>query len=94
MLVKQGDLSIGISTGGASPSAAIYWKKQIAGLIPEDMAGMLAYLDGLREWVKRAVPLEKDRAKVFSRLFHICVEQGWPVEEKKLVELLGEEARL
>lgn len=67
-LVKRGPLSIGISTGGASPSGAVYWKQRIANLIPEDAGDLLEYLDGLRATVKQTVPDEKDRAVAFAAL--------------------------
>ena len=88
-LVKRGSLSVGISTGGASPSAAIYWKKRIDGLVPEDTGDLLDYLDGLRERVKQAVPDEMARAGIFSILFHTCVENGWPLSGETLDGLLG-----
>lgn len=87
-LVKRGGLSVGISTGGASPSAAIYWKKRIDGLVPEDTGDLLDYLDGLRERVKQAVPDEMARAEIFSILFHTCVENGWPLSGETLDGLL------
>ena len=91
-LVKRGPLSIGISTGGASPSGAVYWKREIDRLIPQDAGELLDYLDGLREAVKEAVPDEKRRAEVFAALFDACRSEGWPLPEETLERLLnGEE---
>ncbi len=88
-LVKRGPLSIGISTGGASPSGAVYWKREIDRLIPRDAGELLAYLDGLRETVKEAVPDGMARAAVFSILFDTCLENGWPLSDEWLDGLLG-----
>lgn len=88
-LVKRGPLSIGISTGGASPSGAVYWKREIDRLIPRDAGELLAYLDGLRETVKGAVPDGMARAAVFSILFDTCLENGWPLSDEWLDGLLG-----
>lgn len=88
-LVKRGPLSIGISTGGASPSGAVYWKGEIDRLVPEDAGELLAYLDGLRETVKDAVPDGMARAAVFSILFDTCLEKGWPLRDEWLDGLLG-----
>lgn len=91
-LVKRGPLSIGISTGGASPSGAVYWKREIDRLIPQDAGELLDYLDGLRGAVKEAVPDEKRRAEVFAALFDACQSEGWPLPEETLERLLnGEE---
>lgn len=89
-LVKRGPLSIGISTGGASPSAAVYWKEQIGGLIPGDTGGMLDYLNGLRDMVKESIPNEKDRSEAFSALFNACMESGWPLDVEALARLLSD----
>ena len=78
-LVQQGDLSIGISTGGASPSAAIYLKKQISALIPENMEELLAYLEAQRETVKSAFPAESLRGAVFKQLFLASLEKRRPL---------------
>lgn len=87
-LVKQGDLSIGISTGGASPTAAVYLKEQISALLPADLGALLAELDTLRPVVKAAVP-EEERASVFSRLFAARSAAGRPLEEQELRDILS-----
>lgn len=90
-LVKRGPLSVGISTGGASPSGAVHWKREIDRLIPQDAGELLAYLDGLRETVKEAVPDEKRRSEVFAALFDACKSDGWPLPEERLEKLLNAE---
>lgn len=92
-LVKRGPLSVGVSTGGASPSGAVYWKREIDRLIPRDAGELLAYLDGLRETVKEAVPDEKRRAAVFAALFDACRSDGWPLPEEALERLLNDEEK-
>lgn len=87
-LVRRGPLSIGVSTGGASPSAAVYWKKRIDALVPEDAGDLLDYLDGLRETVKAALPDERARSAVFSALFERCRSEGWPLEPEELDRIL------
>lgn len=87
-LVKRGALSVGISTGGASPSAAVYWKNRISSLIPQDAGDILDYLDGLRETVKEAIPGQEERAAVFSALFGACMESGRPLSAQALARIL------
>lgn len=87
-LVKRGELSIGICTGGASPSAAVYLKKQISALIPENFDGLLEYLDGLRETVKQEIPDQKRRSACLSLLFSSCLETGWPLSREQLQQIL------
>lgn len=89
-LVRRGPLSVGISTGGASPTAAVYVKEQLRAMLPDDLEDTLIWLEGQRERVRQTVPEEK-RSKVFAALFACCLEKGCPTEEE--LESLLEEAR-
>nr|WP_325300591.1 siroheme synthase CysG [uncultured Oscillibacter sp.] len=86
-LVKRGDLTLGISTAGASPSAAAWVKGRAAAQIPEDFGELLSYLSSLRPVVRDRVP-EGHRAAVFSRLFSACLEGGFPLREAALAAAL------
>lgn len=86
-LVKRGDLTAGISTAGASPSAAAWVKRRVDEAVPEDFGALLDYLAALRPTVRARVPKER-RAAVFSRLFSVCLEGGFPLEEDALAAVL------
>ena len=87
-LVKRGGLSIGISTGGASPTGAVYWKRQIDAMIPEGFGEILACLDVAREMARKAIPDEANRSRFFAALFTACMEQGRPLDQRESDELL------
>lgn len=87
-LVKRGNLSIGVSTAGASPSAAVWMKGRIAAQIPEGFGELLAYLGALRPVVRERVPDEKRHAGIFSRIFNACLEEGVPLDEPVLSAIL------
>ena len=87
-LIQRGTLSVGISTGGASPTAAIYLKDRLNELIPEGLEDILDYLESLRPRLKAALPSEGQRAAAFSALFQGCLEQNRPLtpaEEQSLL---------
>ena len=86
-LVKRGDLTIGVSTAGASPSAAAWVRRRAEEQIPEDFGELLAYLASLRPLVRERVP-EEHRAGAFARLFSACLEGGFPLEEAPLAAVL------
>ena len=89
-LVKRGELSVGISTGGASPSAAVYVKEQIDQLLPEDFGEILDELAALRPLVMEKAA--KDRGAIFQKLFEHRLNTGVPLEEEVLRRILeGEE---
>lgn len=88
-LVRSGPLSVGISTGGASPTAAIWLKEQIQALLPEGFGDILAWLAEQREPLKRRLPEEAARAAVLKALFAACLDRGRPLTEAELAEILG-----
>ncbi len=93
-LVKRGSLTIGISTGGASPTAAVWLKEQIAALLPDRLEEILDFLYDLRPGIKALLPEEKARARAFAGLFHRCLDAGRPLtvsETEAYLGLLAEE---
>lgn len=88
-LVQRGGFSAGISTGGASPTAAAYYKELLRELIPENLDELLPWLESLRPALKAAIPDQGRRAAVFRRLFDACMAKGAPlteVETKRVVD--------
>lgn len=86
-LVKRGDLTVGVSTAGASPSAAAWVRRRVDEAVPEDFGELLDYLASLRPMVRARVP-EAGRAVVFARLFSVCLEGDFPLEEAALEAVL------
>ena len=86
-LVKRGDLTVGVSTAGASPSAAAWVGRRVSERLPEDFGELLDYLASLRPMVQKRVA-EENRAAVFARLFSDCMEQGFPLKEAALAAVL------
>ena len=90
-LVKRGELSIGISTGGASPSAAVYVKEQIERILPEDFDALLEELAALRPRVMEQAE-EQTRGGIFKELFVCRLISGAPLDEETIRRILaGEE---
>ena len=87
-LIKRGSLSVGISTGGDSPSAAIYWKERFGALIPDEMEEILDYLARARLTIKETVPQLKQREAILKALFAACMECGRPLTQAEQTELV------
>ena len=85
-LVKWGDLSVGISTAGASPTAAVWLKQQTEALLPERFGEILDYLSEIRPAVKASVPEER-RGAAFAAIFRACMERGRPLYGEEWKEL-------
>lgn len=82
-LVRRGNLSVGVSTGGSSPTAAIWLKEQIEGLLPEQTEEILTWLEAQRPPLKERLPDQRARAACFARLFAACLERGRPLTEEE-----------
>lgn len=82
-LVRRGNLSVGVSTGGSSPTAAIWLKEQIEGLLPEQTEEILTWLEAQRPLLKERLPDQRARAACFARLFAACLERGRPLTEEE-----------
>ena len=65
-LIHRGDLTIGISTGGASPAAAGYFRRLIETVLPEKTEKMLSSLRRCREVVSKKLPKEKRRCALLA----------------------------
>lgn len=89
-LVKRGDLSVGISTSGAGPSAAVYFKEQFEALLPENLEEILTCLRTARKMVQENVPEGGRRKELLTGLFAECVRTGQPLTEGELKEKLRE----
>ena len=89
-LVRRGALSVGISTGGASPTAAACVRRRIEDALPEGGAWetILDFLAAQRPRVKACIPDEKARAKIFAALFEACMARGGPLEEQEIEAIL------
>ena len=87
-LIRRGSLSVGISTGGASPSAAVYLKERFGELIPDHLEEMLDYLAREREQIKREVPQLARREAMMKTLFAACLDRGRPLTEGETDEIL------
>lgn len=87
-LVHHGPLSVGVSTGGASPTAAIYFKEQIEAMVPEHFEEILLWLQAQRMVLKAQMPEEKARAAALKRLFAACMAKGAPLDGAEMEELL------
>lgn len=90
-LVQRGALSVGISTGGASPSAAIWLKEQISAALPERLDDILRWLEACRPAIKAACPAEAARAKVFHALFAAALAADRPLNAAEYEQILAQE---
>lgn len=88
-LVNQGNFSAGISTGGASPTAAVYFKERLEELVPERLEEILDYLEEKRAELKRTLPDQSARAAAMRELLDTCLELGRPPDKEQEIPFRG-----
>ena len=86
-VVRRGRLSVGISTGVASPAAAAHVRRTLEGQLPESLEPILDWLEDRREAWKEALP-PSQRRRWFSRLLSAALEEGRPLTSQETESLL------
>lgn len=66
-VVKKGDISIGVNTGGKSPAVSSQVRRDIEKAIPDYYEAIADQLGALREYVKSHVEREPDRRKILKQ---------------------------
>lgn len=93
-LVRRGQLTVGISTAGASPAAAAWVRGQIEEAIPPNFDGILALMERIRPVVKERFSDGKSRPAALKSIFAACLAAGRPLAETEWRAILEErEAR-
>lgn len=88
-VVRRGPLTVGISTGGKSPSAAHYLREQIEGLLPDNLEAILLWMDAAREELKDSSLSQPQRSACLSRLFSAALQAGGPLSREETQSLLS-----
>lgn len=89
-LVTRGKMTIGITTGGASPSASAWVRGSLEEALPEGLEEILLWMEEQRKTVKKTVPPEK-RAACLRRLFAACLEEKKIISDDRADRIIGME---
>ncbi len=87
-LVKEGKLTVGISTEGASPQVAATVRSGVAQELPGRMEAILDYLESIREPAKQKIRDGERRAAFLKETADYCMEQNRPLSREETRERL------
>ena len=88
-LVKKGPLTVGITTSGSSPTAAIWVRETLERLLPDALEEILLWLGQQREVIQAVLPTEQQRTACQRKLFAVCMEQAGPLRPEQRDEIIA-----
>lgn len=87
-LVREGALTVGISTDGNCPAAAAWMRKKVERCLPEGIGTVIDLLGQLRCEVANCSKDQAVRARIMEKLFDYCLRREGEVTLQELRELL------
>lgn len=85
-LVREGDLTIGISTDGKSPMAASWVRKEISRIMPSGIGDAVDLMGQIRSQVMELDLTEVDRKDLLEKMFLYCLEKDGKVTLEELAD--------
>lgn len=92
-LTLRGRLSAGFCTGGASPTASAYFRRQLEDSLPDGLEEILDFMAEIRPRIIAAVPEQRRRARIFAFLFNACIDAGGEPDEDTVLSIVPELGR-
>lgn len=86
-LLRRGDLSVGVSTGGSSPSAAVCLRDEFSRQLPSELEDILTYLKQARPNVRARIAQGARREAVMRALCRRCLELERPLTPAEAEEV-------
>lgn len=90
-LVKRGEFVAGFTSGGGSPLAAQYIRRQVEEMLPQGFEQTIERLSAVRERVRREISDGKRREAVFRALFALALEKNGGITEEEIDSILKAE---
>lgn len=87
-LIREKDITIGISTGGNSPTVARYLKEKFQNLIPTGFGALASQLGSYRDMVKANIDSQPVRSEIFKIMVDEGIRQGGVFSQEQLKELI------
>ena len=80
-LINRGELTVAVSTGGASPAAAAFLREKIEEFLPEDLDIILEDLERKRTFFRSRFKTQPERSRLARALFQEYMLLGRPFSD-------------
>ena len=88
-IIARGDLTVSVSTGGRVPGASALIRQRIGELLPDEMDGILDWIEDLRENLHATLSKANARA-VLREATCRAFDMGRPLEDAEMMDIFGE----
>ena len=87
-LIRRGEVTLSISTGGKSPMAASVLRKRLEDAVPDRLEDILDWSAELRQKLSETIPDQKQRREVLRRAISQAMEENRILSEEEIESLL------
>ncbi|MDE6388290.1 MAG: bifunctional precorrin-2 dehydrogenase/sirohydrochlorin ferrochelatase [Lachnospiraceae bacterium] len=91
-LIREGDMTIGISTDGKSPVAASWMRKEVSRIMPQGLGEVVDLMGQIRPLVMESDLPEAARKEILEKVFLYCMEREGKVTLPELVEMVKQQS--
>lgn len=89
-LISKGDLTIGISTGGTSPTAAVMLRQQIESLLAQETASILASMPRVRAILREQIQSQSDLKAALRKAVAKAFYEDRPLTDAEILSCIPE----
>lgn len=89
-LIKRGNLTVGICTGGASPAVGVRIRRQVEELLPDRTEEILDWLGSKRPYIAEHIVNGKKRLAFYRRLAEICMDENRILSDEEFFGLMAQ----
>jgi len=83
-IVKDGPVTVAVSSDGKSPAATTYLRKKVENMMPEGIGAAVELLGAMRAELMERIPDFKTRTALFEKLLHKCLTECGQMSEEQL----------
>lgn len=87
-IVKRGDLTVAVSTGGTSPAYARQLRQEIEAMLPPEVEGILARMGEVRGEAAERISDQKNRAAFYKKLLTELIAGGNTTTEEEIRSII------
>lgn len=87
-LVREGNMTVGISTDGKSPAAAAWMRQEISRFIPQGLGQIIDLIGQIRPLVMDLCASESVRKEILEQMFRYCMEREGKVTLQELEQMV------